>query len=73
MIYKRSDFIEKEFEIEGSVSVPQELSYNEFWHTFIRFIESNDWSFGGGINEIIDAYYIYLDGSKGKHVSEDIK
>ncbi|WMM26095.1 hypothetical protein RBU61_05305 [Tissierella sp. MB52-C2] len=63
--------MEKEFEIAGAVSVPEELSYDEFWHTFINFIESNNWSFGGGINEIIDGYYINEDGTKGKHVFDD--
>mgnify|MGYP001089056251 CR=1 FL=1 len=65
--------MEKEFEIAGAVSVPEDVFYDEFWDTFISFIESNNWLFGGGINGIIDGYYINADGSKGKHVLDDIK
>lgn len=65
--------MEKEFEIAGAVSVPEEISYDEFWNKFISFIESNNWLFGGGINEIIDGYYINDDGTKGRHVLDDIK
>lgn len=60
----------KEFEIQGCVEVSPELSEEEFWNTFIGFIESNHWSFGGGVNEIIDGFYINADGTKGKHISD---
>lgn len=63
--------MEKEFEIVGCVAVPQEVSFDQFYDKFIEFIESNHWSFGGGINEIIDGYYINPDGTKGKHVLEE--
>ncbi len=64
--------MEKEFEILGCISsVPDEMTYNEFWNIFIEFVESNEWSFGGGINEIVDGYYINPDGSKGKHVLDE--
>ena len=36
---------EKEFEINGSVSVPEDLSYDEFWHKFIDFIENKKINF----------------------------
>lgn len=58
----------KEFEIQGCVEVPLELSEEDFWNALIGFIESNHWSFGGGISEIIDGSYINADGTKGKHV-----
>jgi uncharacterized protein YggL (DUF469 family) len=61
----------KEFEIQGCVEVPIELSEDEFFDKFIAFIESNNWSFGGGINEIIDGFYINADGTKGKHVLDE--
>lgn len=65
---------EKEFEINGCVSVPEYLSYDDFWHKFIDFIEVNNWSFGGGINEIIDGFYIKEDGRNGDHVlDQDLK
>ena len=61
----------KEFEIQGCVEVPIELSEDEFYNKFITFIESNNWSFGGGINEIIDGFHINTDGTKGKHVLDE--
>ncbi|MBQ9647101.1 MAG: hypothetical protein IJV43_01905 [Oscillospiraceae bacterium] len=61
----------KEFEINGCVEVPAEVSYDEFWHRFIAFVEANGWRFGGGINEIIDGYYINSDGARGKYVLDD--
>ncbi|MDZ4910515.1 DUF469 family protein [Clostridium perfringens] len=63
--------MEKEFEIQGCVTVPDKVSQEEFFDKFIDFIESNNWSFGGGINEIIDGYYINSDGTKGKHVLDE--
>lgn len=63
--------VRKEFEIQGCVEVPETLSYDEFYDAFIEFIEQNGWSFGGGINEINDGYYINADGTKGKHVLDD--
>lgn len=63
--------MEKEFEIQGCVSVPSNVSEDEFWYKFIDFIEANGWYFGGGINEIVDGYYINPDGTKGKSVLDD--
>lgn len=63
--------MEKEFEINGCISISEDISYDLFYDKFIEFIESNNWSFGGGINEIIDGYYINPDGTKGKHVLDD--
>lgn len=65
---------EKGFEINGCVSVPEDLSYDDFWDKFIDFIEANNWSFGGGINEISDGLYINEDGRNGDHVlDQDLK
>lgn len=61
----------KEFEIQGCVEVPIELSEDEFFNKFIHFIESNSWFFGGGINEIVDGFYINEDGTRGKHVLDE--
>lgn len=61
----------KEFEIHGCVEVPLELSEEDFSNAFISFIASNDWSFGGGINKIIDGLYFNADGTKGKHVLDE--
>ncbi len=64
-------YIRKEFEFQGCVEVPTELSEDEFWDKFIGFIEENGWSFGGGINTIIDGFYINPDGTKGKYVLDE--
>ena len=53
------------------MEVPAEVSYDEFWDSFISFVESKGWSFGGGINEIVDGYYINSDGTRGKHVLDE--
>ena len=58
----------KEFEIHGCIEVPPEMTEEEFWNRFIRFVEENGWSFGGGISEIRDGWYILPDGSRGSHV-----
>ena len=61
----------KQFEIDGCIEVQLEVSADEFWETFIDFVEAKGWFFGGVINEIQDDYYILPDGSKGKHVLDD--
>lgn len=63
--------MEKEFEIDGCVDVPEEVTEEIFWDAFIGFMESKGWSFGGTIREIQDGYYILEDGSRGKAVWED--
>lgn len=61
----------KEFEIKGCVEVSPEVTEDEFWREFIGFVESNGWSFGGGITEIQDGYYILSDGSSGSSALDD--
>lgn len=64
----------REFEINGCIEVPMELSEDEFWDKFIDFVESNNWYFGGGIREIIDGFYINDDGTKGENcLDEDFR
>lgn len=58
----------KEIEIQGCVSVPEEVSMDDFIDNFIAFIEENRWSFGGCYRTIIDGYYINEDGTKGEGV-----
>ena len=55
----------KEIEIQGCVTVPEEVSMDEFIDEFIAFIEKNEWSFGGGYKTIIDGYYMNGDGTRG--------
>lgn len=64
----------KEFELNGCIEVPMELSEKEFCDKFIDFVEANNWYFGGGIREIIDGFYINNDGTKGEHcLDNDLK
>ena len=63
--------VRKEFEIQGCIEVPPEVTEDEFWNAFIEFVESKGWAFGGGIQEIQDGYYILANGSRGQHVLEE--
>ena len=58
----------KEFEFQGCVEVPMELSEDQFLDRFLMFIEENRWSFGGGVRTIVDGCYINEDGTLGKSV-----
>ena len=58
----------KEFEFQGCVEVPMELSEDQFLDRFLMFIEENGWSFGGGVQTIVDGCYINGDGTPGKPV-----
>ena len=63
--------MEKEFEINGCISVTPDVTEDEFWDAFIGFIESKGWYFGGGVAEIQDGYYIMPDGSRGRNIMDD--
>ena len=53
----------KEFEINGCVEVPPEVTEDEFSEAFLKFIESKGWRFGGGIKEIRNGCYVMPDGN----------
>lgn len=61
----------KEIEINGCVEIPSEMTMDEFYDEFLNFIESKGWYFGGGFKEIIDGYYMNLDGTKGDFLLND--
>ena len=61
----------KEIEIQGCVTVPEEVSMDAFIDKFIAFIEKNEWSFGGGYKTIIDGYYMNGDGTRGKSILDE--
>ena len=61
----------KEIEIQGCVTVPEEVSMDEFIDEFIAFIEKNEWSIGGGYKTIIDGYYMNGDGTRGKSILDE--
>lgn len=48
----------KEIEIQGCVTVPEDVSIDDFIDKFITFIEENNWSFGGGYRAIVDGRYV---------------
>ena len=45
----------KEIEIQGCVTVPEEVAMDDFIDKFIAF-EENEWNFGGGYRTIVDGY-----------------
>ncbi|WBW49596.1 hypothetical protein O6R05_06255 [Peptoniphilus equinus] len=47
------------------------MTEDEFWREFIGFVESTGWSFGGGITEIQDGYYILSNRSSGSSALDD--
>ena len=61
----------KEIEIQGCITIPKDVSMDEVIDKFIAFIETNEWSFGGGYRTIIDGYYMNADGTKGKCVLDE--
>ena len=61
----------KEIEIQGCITVPEDVSMDEVIDKFIAFVEENDWSFGGGYKTIIDGYYINGDGTRGKSILDE--
>ena len=61
----------KEIEIQGCVTVPEEVSMDDFIDKFIAFVEENEWSFGGGYRTIVDGYYINGDGTTGEYVLDN--
>ena len=44
----------KEIEINGCVTVQNDLTHDEFLEKFINFIEINGWYFGGGTRAFVD-------------------
>lgn len=42
----------KVFEINGCIETPMDITEDEFWETFIDFIEANHWDFGGSTREL---------------------
>ncbi len=60
------------FTIGIGVIVDEQVTYDIFYKRFNNFIESSMWKFNGNIIEINDGYYINKDGTKGKHVLDDM-
>lgn len=58
----------KEIELQGCVEIPMEMSQEEFCQRFLDFVEGNRWSFGGGMQTIVDGYYLNEDGTPGQPV-----
>ena len=60
-----------QIEIQGCITVPEEVSADEVIDKFIAFVEKNEWSFGGGYRTIIDGYYMNEDGTRGKSILDE--
>ncbi len=43
----------REFKINGVISTPIEINEDEFLNTFLEFLESKGWGFGGVTEEIV--------------------
>ena len=61
----------KEFEINGCIEVPPEMTADEFFDAFIEMIEAKGWFFGGDFREIVDGVYVNPDGTMGKSVLDE--
>ena len=48
----------KELEINGCISIPEDMEFSEFTELFYEFLEQHGCSFGGGTREIIDGKYV---------------
>lgn len=42
----------KEIEISGCVTLPKEVTQEEFVNKFLSWVEENGWQFGGGTTEL---------------------
>ena len=49
---------QKELYIDGCVTLPKHVTHDEFLEKFIKFLEGNNWYFGGGTKMFIDGKYI---------------
>lgn len=56
----------KQFEINGYIEVPVDVSEKEFFEKIVQFVESNNWSFIGVTTEIINDEYITPNEDKDK-------
>lgn len=63
--------VRKEIEVNGCIEIPPGMTMDQFTDSFLAFVESRGWYFGGGFREIIDGYYINPDGTKEKSVLDD--
>lgn len=42
----------KEIEINGCISLPRDVSHDQFLDQFIGWVESKGWHFGGGTRQV---------------------
>ena len=48
----------KDIEINGCITIPTNITHDEFLKKFIDFIEENNWCFGGGTKVLINGEYV---------------
>ena len=63
--------MKKEMQIDGCVELPENMTFDEFYTLFIRFIEQNGCFFGGGLKNIVNGFYVDDNGNKIKPVNKD--
>ena len=57
-----------EIEMQGCLTIPDDVDYDKVTDMFLEFIESHGWIYGGGFTEIRDGYYVKPDGTLGAAV-----
>ena len=65
-VLKRRTMDEKEIEIGGCITVPNEISADAVIDAFLHWVESNGWYFGGGFRELSPEESGYADPNFGK-------
>lgn len=57
-----------EIEMQGCLTIPDDVDYDKVTDMFLEFIESHGWIYGGGFTEIRDGHYVKPDGTLGTAV-----
>jgi len=65
--------MDKEYEIEGLLLLKEEISADQLTERIIEFVESNEWFFGGGLNELKKSREFSIQGciSVGEQLSSE--
>lgn len=57
--YRQGEYeINKLVEICGCIEIPSDIATDFVIDKFIKFVEKNGWTFGGGFQTIIDDWYV---------------
>ena len=61
----------KLIELNGCIEVPDHVKSDFVIDKFIDFVESNNWTFGGGFQTIVDDFYVNDEGEKVRPVDNE--